>query len=450
MFKKIVSIGVLFVMVLSVTACSCSSCIKIPIEPPPGNINLPGKDGEQPPEKELEVKAYWKTLYQTAADWGYNGSLTDFIADLLDKDGDKDDEENADLSAYEIYFKYHPRYLHDEEQWISDLTEGKLGIVAMLNEPMPEIWEEVIDGSVFDFLANGIDITTIFGDVTEFTIGKDVTQIDIGKIWHCESLENIYVEEGNQAFISDNGVLYSKSYLTLYCWPRKKPVTAVRETVKYFAPFCFYYCDMPENFELPDNTVNIGDGAFIGTNLTKLHLKENVKTVGSSKYGSTAAFPSTLKEITISAPIIYQSFFNVHSLETIIFCEGVKQIRAQGSREKEHQMSLTATNIEFPSTLEAIGDVSFPVNMSVAHYTLPENVKFLDKYAFDDCYMILIEPGGVPGPPIPFERKYITEFECKNDYSKSYIDKMLPIWERTAFLGWDTAKMRDYARMPRS
>ena len=322
---------------------------------------------------------------------------------------------------------------------------------ADLNQPMPEIWEDVIDGAKFDF-------TTIsISSVTEITIGRDITQIETHRLDGCKNLENIYVEEGNQAFVSDDGVLYSKSYLTLYKWPAKKPVTAVRGTVKFFEAACFAYCLLPEGFELPDGTVSIGQWAFAGSNLTKLHIKKNVKTVGRSIY------PQTIQEIEVSAPIVYHNFFYVwneyfnhvdDSMKKLTFREGVRQIRAMGQevdpeesyswlvgRDHFHSL-LYIERIEFPSTLQAIGAVSFPVNISASSYTIPKNVAYLDKYAFDDHYVdwasahaeAFEKYGILMGPPIYIERNVITEFESQNGDIMHYIEKMLSIWERSAGL----------------
>jgi len=296
---------------------------------------------------------------------------------------------------------------------------------ADLDDPMPEIWEDEIEGEEFDFAR--IDLKTSM----EITIGKDVTRIDPFILRNCINLRNIFVEEGNPAFASDNGVLYSKSYQTLYKWPVKKKVGAVRKTVKYFAPCCFYGCNMLKNFELPDDTVSIGTYAFLRTGLTKFHIKKNVKMVGY------AAFSHTLTKIEISAPIVYFNFF-YGTAETIVFNEGVRQIRAMNDEEFDRAFASIpqVTSIKLPRTLEAIGDVSFPVNCSAKRYTIPKNITFLDTYAFDDCFVnwdkVLkeYEDKGIIAEPLPLpNRKCKTKFDCKSDYAKSYIDAKLPAWE---------------------
>ena len=417
MLKRIVNLGVLLVIVFSFGAC----------------MEIPPKTAD------------WDALYQRAQEWGYKDSFDDFIAMLLGESGENDDPRNVALTAYEIFQKYNTWYLNDEAQWIFDVLEGNLEFLVELNQPMPQIWEKEVEGLELDYSAIGFDLPSVFiSNVAEITVGKDITVID----WHildgCPNLENIYVEEGNRAFVSDGGVLYSKSCQTLYKWPRKKPVTVVRKTVKYFAPSCFLGCEMPKDFELPEDTISIGSRAFVSTNLTKLHIKKNVKTVGSNIYPQDSIYPSTIQEVEISAPVVYQNFFNFNASAveaepklTIIFRDGVNQIRPMCNKKREHLNILHyAGSIILPDTLEMIGDVSFPVNCSVRNYVLHENVKFLDKYAFDDYLVCFPEPSPESDilDPFLFTRINKTEFEYENKYAEQYIQKMLLVWERTAKL----------------
>ena len=100
MLKKVVSIGILLVMVFSVAACVSPKDPGIPERP---------------------KTADWNALYETARSWGYEESIDDFFSVLLSGKGEREDKGNADLSAYEIYTGYNPLYMSGKEQWISDL-----------------------------------------------------------------------------------------------------------------------------------------------------------------------------------------------------------------------------------------------------------------------------------------------------------------------------------------
>lgn len=318
------------------------------------------------------------------------------------------------------------------------------------DDPMPELWEEILSGKAFD-------TSSVNKYTTEITIKADVTDINLEMLIEAENLENIYVEEGNQKFVSDDGVLYSKSYQTLYKWPSKKPVTIVKETVKYFAPMCFYKCDMPEGFEIPDGTISIGGNAFRESNLSKLHIKQNVKSVGYRKYSKAIEytqaahiFPVSCKLVEISAPIVYSSFYDMYyyiengygmmirGIETIIFNEGVRQIRANGN-DSDRERNVHTKYVEFPNTLEAIGDVHFSVNVKVTKYILPAGIVYLGEYAFDDYYIKQEENPilkaikrlfSIGEAPSKMLRHVNTEFSCLNQISKDYIESNSSEWEK--------------------
>jgi hypothetical protein len=72
------------------------------------------------------TKANWDALYKDAVGAGYTDTVEAFTSLLLGEGGDKKDEGNKGLSAYEIFAKYHLGYEGDEETFLSDLAEGKL------------------------------------------------------------------------------------------------------------------------------------------------------------------------------------------------------------------------------------------------------------------------------------------------------------------------------------
>jgi len=297
------------------------------------------------------------------------------------------------------------------------------------DDPMPEMWENGYSWSNSDL------ITTDLAGVAEVTIGIDEGYDYVATWMNTENLENIFVEDGHPIFASENGVLYSKSFETLVRWPAKKPVTQPKETIKYFAQECYYQCgNMPENFEMPDGTISIGGGGFAGSSLTKLHIKQNVKTVERSAIRS-----ETLKTIEISSPIVYQHFFNSEYVEMIIFNEGVQQIRPNGYFKKRTDVGtpsnpeyewtifdfsrlIRLSSVEFPSTLTAIGDVYFPVNFGVETYTLRENINYLSENAFHNSNISNPSDGNN-------YRKFRTSFENLNDYTQKYINKKMLKWD---------------------
>ncbi|MCL2797954.1 MAG: leucine-rich repeat domain-containing protein [Firmicutes bacterium] len=373
MLKKIVSLGVLLAMVFSVAACV----------QPDGPQADPLLEYKSAAKEELEVYAAEKGReFYSDEDWE---GIMEFIADgktAIDAAKNEAAIDSA-LSAAKT---------------VIDAVPKTYGIKPPdLDDPMPEIWEWGDDWAAC--FGMGIDVKY----ATEYTIGADVLKFPM--YWGEEqNLENIYVEESNPMFVSENGVVYTKSFETLIKWPAKKPVTQPKDTIKYFAARCYLYCDMPEDFELPDGTISIGNQAFAGSrNLTQLHIKQNVKTVGIYIYSGDT------KEIEISAPIVYTTYFS-SAAKTVIFNEGVKQIR-----NSESARLFELLRVQFPDTLEAIGGVPFPVNTTVESYTIPKNVKHIDSHAFDDYRAVEM--------PV-VKRNYTTEFNFGSKYAEKRLEEV--------------------------
>jgi len=318
---------------------------------------------------------------------------------------------------------------------------------AGFDDPMPIIWEKTLTGKEFDF--GSIDWST----ATSITIPSDVTNIDngsfsyykdslTGKYMENECLENIFVEEGNPEFTSVDGVLYSKSYQTLYQWPIKKPFTSLRPEVKYFDSRCLFRIRLPKDFEIPDETVSIGYDSFYKTNLSCFHVKSKVQYMYHA--------PENLETLIISSSIVYGSFFTSEdrfsdlycSPKNIIFEEGVKEIRDGHLSEYKYNRNILLNNtksISFPSTLEAIGNICFPVNVIVKKYILPPNLKFLDHYAFDDYFFDRSGyPWWVKVDIIRHLRLYNTTFEYSNEIAFKYLLYFSETWQRSTYTEFQT------------
>lgn len=88
----------------------------------------------------------------------------------------------------------------------------------------------------------------------------------------CDTLENIYVQEGNEYFDSDGGVLYTKGFKELICFPTKHDVvdyTLHTNTVS-IRSYAFKDCEYLNNVITNDKLAVIGTHAFSGTNLTSI------------------------------------------------------------------------------------------------------------------------------------------------------------------------------------
>ena len=158
----------------------------------------------------------------------------------------------------------------------------------------------------------------------KIVIPSSVTKIDRTIFNGCSSLKEITVEEGNTAYKSVDGVLYTKDGKTLVEYPGKK--TEKEFDIPYgtevIGERAFYLNPYIVNINIPSSVKNIG--RIIGcTALESIELPESVEKID----GFLAC--SSLKNITLSSnieAIPTYAFQDCTSLESIVIPNGIKKL----------------------------------------------------------------------------------------------------------------------------
>jgi hypothetical protein len=164
-------------------------------------------------------------------------------------------------------------------------------------------------------------------NLTSITLTKDVQGVDF---YSCINLQNIEVDENNENYTAENGVLYSKDKLALVRYPNGKT---------------------EKNFEIPSNIKEIQYSAFEGCNgLTVINIPDSVESIGNFIFESC----TNLKEVTLSNNITSIPdgvFYMCSSLTKLTIPNGVQSIgwNAFGSCEelKEVYIPASVTSIEY-------------------------------------------------------------------------------------------------------
>ena len=134
------------------------------------------------------------------------------------------------------------------------------------------------------------------------TIGNEVQSL--GNIYHCPSIVSFTVEDGNEYYITIDGIIFDKTMSTIVRYPSAK-VTA-------------------GDYSIPDTVSSIRSYAFMdSTSLKSVDLKE-IASIGSHAFHN-----SGLVEVTIPGTVSKiegGSFSNCSDLEVIVIEEGVTQI----------------------------------------------------------------------------------------------------------------------------
>lgn len=181
------------------------------------------------------------------------------------------------------------------------------------------------------------------------SISDTVAQIDLNAFGGCTSLAAFEVAEGNKAFLSVGGVLFSADKELLRCPVGKSADYAVPSGTVAIAGGAFKDCSKLESLVIPDSVTAIGKSAFencaalkritLPKNITKLEascfsgctalaeiaLPDSVKTLGEKVFSGCAA----LKSVKIPAEVTViptEAFFGCVSLESITIPKNVSHI----------------------------------------------------------------------------------------------------------------------------
>ena len=189
------------------------------------------------------------------------------------------------------------------------------------------------------------------------SISETVTQIDLNAFGGCTSLAAFEVAEGNKAFSSDGGVLFSADKKLLRC-----PVGKAAD------------------YTVPSGTVAIAGGAFKDcAKLESLVIPDSVTAIGKSAFENCAA----LKRITLPksiAKLETLTFSGCAALAEIALPDGLKTLG-----EKVFSGCAALKSVKIPAEVTVIPTEAFSGCSSLESITIPKNVSHINERAFDGC-----------------------------------------------------------------
>lgn len=167
------------------------------------------------------------------------------------------------------------------------------------------------------------------------TIGKNVREIGSWAFTNNQGLKEFLVAEGNEWFVSVDGVLYTKDMKKIVAFPPLKGVElnakkerlnpdepviyTIPEGVETVGSKAFYKCGYVEGVIFPSTLVTIEEKAFHRCGMLKnITLPEGLKTIGKDAFAycqsgdfNTIVIPASVETIGEYA------FYNSTSLKTI-------------------------------------------------------------------------------------------------------------------------------------
>ncbi|MBD5170446.1 MAG: leucine-rich repeat protein [Bacteroidales bacterium] len=212
------------------------------------------------------------------------------------------------------------------------------------------------------------------------TIPKSVTEIGDAAFVCGESLKDIYVEDGNRFYCSDNGVLYNSDMTELVQCPGGRVEFDFPNTVTKIGDNAFSYCIGLTTLTIPNSVTSIGDCAFsYCTCLSSVTIPNSVTTIGERAFSrctslTTIAIPHSVTEIGVYA------FESCRNLTSVTIPNSITTI---GSGVFHDCSSLITVTI--PNSVTSIGVGAFFRCTGLTSVTIPKSMSEFDVNLFCGC-----------------------------------------------------------------
>lgn len=218
--------------------------------------------------------------------------------------------------------------------------------------------------------------------IKSVTIAEGVTSIGSNAFNECYSMISVKIPSGVSS-IGESAFAYC--YVMSYC--------DVPSTVKSIGPSAFYECHNISAMNIPEGVTSIEEGTFMYCwNLTLVSIPPTVKSVGEyAFYGceklASINFPASVKSLAD------YSFFGCDTLRflripatltsigTGVFtgCDSVEYIWVDGSNPNY----LSDGDVLFDKSKKVL--IQYPAGKPTDKYAVPDGVKTIGDYAFQDC-----------------------------------------------------------------
>ncbi len=259
-----------------------------------------------------------------------------------------------------------------------------------------EAFNKIPSAAAYLDVGEGITgIKDIILDYSRIDIPSTVTALEniFYTSYNSNASQNIYVDEDNPKFSSENGTLFDKekkelihygsasgvsfqepirpgSYTTTY-----REQYTVPQTVERIGDYAFAGAYLDYAY-LPDGLTYLGTGAFKDARLIRISIPEGVERIEDETFSECPLTGIELPEGTKS--IGSNAFYGCYALKNVYIPLTLIQ--------DEPQYDETGAEIEVPNTnLTSIGDRAFYGCTSLTGITLPDSVANIGESAFDGC-----------------------------------------------------------------
>lgn len=271
-------------------------------------------------------------------------------------------------------------------------------------------------------------IAPVNNSITSLTVHADAKTVVFSAFAGCASLAEVIVEEGNESYASDGGIVYNKNKTEFVFVPSAIKEVVVSDTitsigdifrytgieslnvgvgVEQIAAEAFKDCGNLATVTLNDkiteikdgtfrgctslstfdfeNISKIGENAFRGTGFTSLNIPATVTSLGEYAFADCAL----LKSVTLPADYEYNGAVFEGCPDTLVITGGVKKVaefsaNGDGTRTLVKFLDTSASSFEIPEDVTVIGTGAFENLSNLKTVTFAQSSRPLEiqTYAF--------------------------------------------------------------------
>ncbi len=253
--------------------------------------------------------------------------------------------------------------------------------------------------------------------IINITIPESVTTIEDSAFYKTISLESINVEENNNAYISNAGVLYNKNGTDLIAYPVSKNDASytIPDSVENICNGAIAYNKKLTNIIIPDSVQCIGSNAFYSCKISELTIGNSVKKIGHHAFGYCDALTnltipdnvvnvgeyafegcSALTNVTISgdnSDFGFQSFAGTNNIKSVYLFADIETLCAGFVADTQLLLWLEflflngelLTDLIVPSYGTTVASGAFEGYSGLKSVTLSEGVTTIEYGAFSEC-----------------------------------------------------------------
>lgn len=252
-------------------------------------------------------------------------------------------------------------------------------------------------GSHAFFMCNNLESVSIPEGVTtiedrafwqtslkNITIPASVTQIGstIKEVFYqCYDLESITVANGNTAYRSVDGVLYTADGTTLIQYPQNKADTSYK-MIDEATKIDFLAFNYTQNLQTIDfnNVTEFADKAVYGNQALQEIVLKNAASLGNQAFSGNREVTSVLLE-KVPTTVGESVFSSCASLANVTLPDDMKELQ-----DGMFAFCTALKTLKFPAQLNRIGKACFDWAGLAGDLVIPESVENIGFVAFRNCH----------------------------------------------------------------